>query len=82
MEMTLPCTSERGMRDQQIHKGAYKLVNGLHRWVGLGLHGVEDGTTTFLSEGFNTQSVHIHWTHNHLLKHRTIKQNNTTAEHI
>lgn len=37
--------------------GAYKLVNSLHGWVGLGPHRVEDGTTTFLSDSFNTNSI-------------------------
>lgn len=37
-------------------KGAYKLVNGLHGWVGLGPHRVEDGATAFLSVTVSTQN--------------------------
>lgn len=38
-------------------KRAYKLVSGLHGWVRSGLHGVEDGPSSFLSESIHTTSV-------------------------
>ena len=42
--------------DEKNQRGAYKFVNSLHGWVGLGPHRVEDGTTTFLSDSYNTNS--------------------------
>lgn len=52
--------TDRPIMRQKKQKGAYKLVNSLHGWVGLGPHRVEDGTTTFLSDSLNTESINQH----------------------
>lgn len=52
--------SDRPIMRQKKQKGAYKLVSSLHGWVGLRPHRVEDGTTTFLSDSLNTDSINQH----------------------
>lgn len=47
-------------------KHAYKLVNGLHGWVCLGLHCVEDSPASFLSENIYRKSVSDGMYHNQL----------------
>lgn len=41
------------------HFGAYKLVDGLHGWVGFGLHGLKNSSAPFLFENITELEVEM-----------------------